>query len=225
MSAHISPAVGDAIDEYLDAWGLRAVRYEVAYPTVAERPDWLLHQLQERQHRGDDQSAARSRARDDAEKRLLAALGDTQRDARPARSGTARIPGARGQRSRHGRVPIAVLRRVGLGAGRGSCETATSNGPTMSSTSLSPRSPRCCARRSSRRPIPVLRARTRREARAEADARVAPATIGPATSGALDAPDLSGFPDDIVKGTDAMLWYTDEDLRRPARARPRGRRT
>ena len=35
----ISPEVRHAVDDYLDSYGLRAVRYEVAYPTVAERPD------------------------------------------------------------------------------------------------------------------------------------------------------------------------------------------
>ena len=70
----ISATVGDAIDEYLDRWGLRAVRYEVAYPTVAERPDWLLRQLQEHRPREHDDDPAR---RDAAEQRLFVALGDT----------------------------------------------------------------------------------------------------------------------------------------------------
>jgi pyruvate,water dikinase len=57
-----------------------------------------------------------------------------------------------------------------------------------------------------------LRARSRREARAEADGRTAPLTVGRAKGGSLDAPDLSGFPDDIVRGTEAMLWYTGKIL-------------
>jgi pyruvate,water dikinase len=67
---------------------------------------------------------------------------------------------------------------------------------------------------------PALRARTRREARAEADARVAPLTVGPPTDGSLAAPDLSGFPDDLVRGTNAMVWYTTKILGAPPSVDP-----
>ena len=92
----ISTTVGDTIDEYLDRWGLRAVRYEVAYPTVAERPDWLLRQLQEHRPREHDDDRAR---RDAAEQRLLAALGDTDETRARLKAARRRVPGPRGQRA------------------------------------------------------------------------------------------------------------------------------
>ena len=46
--AAISPAVAAALQGYQELWGQRAVRYEVACPTVVERPEWLLRQLQGR---------------------------------------------------------------------------------------------------------------------------------------------------------------------------------
>ncbi len=105
-------------------------------------------------------------------------------------------------------LPIAVLRRVGLGAGRRLVRVGNLERPedvfdltTTEVTSILRSSPIAPA-------DPALRARTRREARAAADARTARPTVGPGTGGSLDAPDLSGFPDEIVNGTNAMLWYT-----------------
>ena len=211
----ISTPIGNAIDEYLDTWGLRAVRYEVAYPTVAERPDWLLRQLQEHRPRShEDDGAKRVRA----EEKLFAALGDT--DETRARLAAARraFPVREGNEAATVGLPLAVIRRIGLGAGRrlvrnGNLERAddvfdlTVGEVTalLRAATLAPADP-------------VLRARTRREARAEADARTAPPTVGPATGGSLDAPDLSGFPDDIVNGTNAMLWYTAKILGAPSDA-------
>ena len=44
---------------------------------------------------------------------------------------------------------------------------------------------------------------------------MAPLTVGPPTNGSLAAPDLSGFPDDLVRGTNAMVWYTTKILGAP----------
>ncbi len=211
----ISTTVGDAIDEYLDRWGLRAVRYEVAYPTVAERPDWLLRQLQEhRSHEHDDDRARR----DAAEQRLLAALGDTDETRARLKAARRAFPVREGNEQATVGLPLAVARRVGLGAGRrlvrnGNLERAedvfdlTVNEVTalLRSGLIAPADP-------------ALRARTRREARAEADARVAPLTVGPSTDGSLAAPDLGGFPDDLVRGTNAMVWYTTKILGAPPSA-------
>ena len=167
----ISTTVGDAIDEYLDRWGLRAVRYEVAYPTVAERPDWLLRQLQEHRPREHDDDRAR---RDAAEQKLLAALGDTDETRARLKAARRAFPVREGNEQATVGLPLAVARRVGLGAGRrlvrnGNLERAedvfdlTVNEVTalLRSGLIAPADP-------------ALRARTRREARAEADARVAP---------------------------------------------------
>lgn len=205
----IARAVGDAIDEYLDKWGLRAVRYEVAYPTVAERPEWLLHQLQEhRPHAHDDDQARR----DAAERKLLAALGDTDETRARLKAARRAFPVREGNELATVGLPLAVARRVGLGAGRRLVRNGNLERPEdvfdllvtevtalLRSATLAPADP-------------VLRARTRRDARAEADARAAPLTIGPRTDGSLEAPDLGGFPDDIVNGTNAMVWYTTKIL-------------
>ncbi len=202
----ISRAVGDAIDDYLDTWGLRAVRYEVAYPTVAERPEWLLHQLQEhRPHPHDGDRSAPRRRRAKAPRRARR----HRRDPGAARGGTSGVPGARGQRAGDGRASAR-----GGATGRPRCRTSPRAQRQPRTARRRVRPPRHRGHRAAalgdawRRPIPVLRARTRREARAEADARVAPLTIGPRADGSLEAPDLSGFPDDIVNGTNAMVWYT-----------------
>ena len=70
--AQLSPTVAADLARYQDVWGQRAVRYEIACPTVVERPDWLLHQLQE--------AVRTPRARDD----LAAAAEATRLRPRPA---------------------------------------------------------------------------------------------------------------------------------------------
>ncbi len=191
------------------------MRYEVAYPTVAERPDWLLRQLQEHRPREHEDDRAR---RDAAEQRLLAALGDTDETRARLKAARRAFPVREGNEQATVGLPLAVARRVGLGAGRrlvrnGNLERAedvfdlTVNEVTalLRSGLIAPADP-------------ALRARTRREARAEADARVAPLTVGPPTNGSLAAPDLSGFPDDLVRGTNAMVWYTTKILGAPPSA-------
>ncbi|HTN79470.1 MAG TPA: PEP-utilizing enzyme, partial [Acidimicrobiales bacterium] len=201
----ISSRVSTAIDEYLDTWGLRAMRYEVAYPTVAEHPEWLLRQLQTHRARPAGDDAARRAA---AERRLLDTLGDT--DATRARLASARrtFPVRESNEFASVGLPIAVLRRLGLGAGRRLVRNGNLERPddvfdlTVSEvTSLLRAAPLAPT-------DPVLRARTRRDARLAADEREAPLLIGPASGAAIAAPDMSGFPVEIANGVNAMVWYT-----------------
>ncbi len=105
-------------------------------------------------------------------------------------------------------LPIAVIRRVGLAAGRRLSRAGNLERPedvfdlTVDEVTAILRSSPIVP------PDPALRARSRREAREAADSREAPPTVGPASSGLLEAPDMSGFPDSIVLGTNAMVWYT-----------------
>ena len=105
-------------------------------------------------------------------------------------------------------LPIAVIRRVGLAAGRRLSRAGNLERPedvfdlTVDEVTAILRSSPIVP------PDPALRARSRREAREAADSREAPQTVGPASSGLLEAPDMSGFPDSIVLGTNAMVWYT-----------------
>jgi pyruvate,water dikinase len=104
-----------AVDDYLDSYGLRAVRYEVAYPTVAERPDWLLSQLQTHRPRAHDGDRAR---RAEAERHLFESLGDTPETRARLEAARRTFPVREGNEAATVGLPIAVLRRVGLAAGR-----------------------------------------------------------------------------------------------------------
>ena len=210
----VSQDVRRAVDEYLDSYGLRAVRYEVAYPTVAERPEWLLNQLQAqrpRAHDGDD-----SARRAEAEKRLFESLGDTPETRARLAAARRTFPVREGNEAATVGLPIAVLRRVGLAAGRRLARAGNLERPedvfdlTVGEVTAILRSSPIVP------PDPALRARARREAREAADSREAPATVGRPSSGLLEAPDMSGFPASIVTGTNAMVWYTTKILGAPS---------
>ena len=121
-------------------------------------------------------------------------------------------------------LPVAVIRRVGLAAGRRLSRAGNLERPedvfdlTVDEVIAILRSS----------PIvpsdPALRARSRREAREAADSREAPPTVGPASSGLLEAPDMSGFPDSIVLGTNAMVWTRRRSSARSRRG-PKGQVT
>jgi pyruvate,water dikinase len=210
----ISPRVRDAIDDYLDTWGLRAVRYEVAFPTVAERPEWLLRQLQE-QARGAkaDPGPAQARARDDAERRLLADLGDTEEARSRLASARRTFPVREGNETATVGLPVAVLRHLGLAAGRRL--TRVGNLERLEDIfDLSTAEVTALLRGAEDALVdPALTAHSRREARLAADQRPAPRTIGPPAAG---PPSLTGFPDSIIEGVNAMLWYTDKIFGEPA---------
>jgi pyruvate,water dikinase len=205
----ISLGVRRAVDEYLDSHGLRAVRYEVAYPTVAERPDWLLSQLQTHRPRSHADDRAR---RAEAEKHLFESLGDTPETRARLDAARRTFPVREGNEAATVGLPIAVLRRVGLAAGRRLARAGNLERPedifdlTVDEVTAMLRSSPIVP------PDPALRARARREAREAADSHEAPPTIGPRSSGLLEAPDMSGFPDSIVIGTNAMVWYTTKIL-------------
>ncbi len=115
----VSAPLRNAIDDYLDNWGLRAIRYEVAYPMVAERPEWLLRQLQEQARASDeDHSAAHAAARAAAERRLLADLGDTEETRTRLETARHTFPVRESNETATVGLPVAALRHVGLEAGR-----------------------------------------------------------------------------------------------------------
>ena len=97
--AEISDDVAGALQAYQDLWGQRAVRYEVAYPTVVERPDWLLRQLKDVAHAPVDgdvaarHEQARQRRRGPSHRHLGRQLGHPP----PARAGATGLPAPRRQ--------------------------------------------------------------------------------------------------------------------------------
>ena len=185
----LSAPLRDAIDAYLDNWGLRAIRYEVAYPMVAERPEWLLRQLQEQARANDeDHSAAHAAARAAAEQRLLADLGDTEETR--ARLETARhtFPVRESNETATVGLPAAVLRHVGLEAGRRLARSGNLERPddvfdltinevtaVLRGAANAPADPRCARTPDAKPASPP----TRRHLRARSDRRRTPRPVRP----------------------------------------------
>ena len=207
----LSAPLRDAIDAYLDNWGLRAIRYEVAYPMVAERPEWLLRQLQEQARANDeDHSAAHAAARAAAEQRLLADLGDTEETRATLETARHTFPVRESNETATVGLPAAVLRHVGLEAGRRLARSGNLERPD-DVFDLTINEVTAVLRGAANAPAdPALRAHTRREARLAADATPPPRTVGPPPDAAAGPPSLTGFPPAIVEGTRAMLWYADK---------------
>ena len=115
-----SPAVATALQGYQDLWGQRAVRYEVAAPTVVDRPEWLLRQLKgAARAAGDRQDVAVRHAatRTQAEARLIASLGNSSLTRRRLARAQEVFPLREGNGATTVGVPLAGLRRLGLHIG------------------------------------------------------------------------------------------------------------
>jgi phosphohistidine swiveling domain-containing protein len=117
----IDETVAKALDDYLATWGRRAIRYQVAYPTIGERPDWVLAALKAQAERGAD-AVARERAhagtRAATEQRVLAALGDTPETRRRIAFAQKAAPLREGNETATVALPVAAARRVGQEIGR-----------------------------------------------------------------------------------------------------------
>ena len=114
------PAVATALQGYQDLWGQRAVRYEVAAPTVVDRPEWLLRQLKgAARAAGDRQDVAVRHAatRTQAEARLIATLGNSSLTRRRLARAQEVFPLREGNGATTVGVPLAGLRRLGLHIG------------------------------------------------------------------------------------------------------------
>ena len=208
----LSAPVRDAIDDYLDNWGLRAIRYEVAYPMVAERPEWLLRQLQEQARANDeDHSAAHAAARAAAEQRLLADLGDNEETRKKLETARHTFPVRESNETATVGLPVAVLRHLGLEAGRRLVRVGNLERPD-DVFDLTIHEVTAALRGAPDAPAdPALRAHTRREARLAADAdATCPHSRTARRRHRAGPPSLTGFPPAIVEGTRAMLWYADK---------------
>jgi pyruvate,water dikinase len=202
--AGISPDVEIALQAYQDLWGQRAVRYEVAYPTVVERPEWLLRQLKEvARAPADSEVAARhARARQRAEARVVAALGASSATRRRLERAQRAFPLREGNEPATIGVPLAGLRRLGLHIGfrLGLYRPGDVFDLTFDEVLLWLRKP------DDQEELAML-ALHRREQR-EALVTKEPAPV----VGAADArlPDLKGFPRAAVEVLSAFLWYTEQ---------------
>lgn len=202
----ISAEVDSAIADYLDSWGRRTIRYEVAYPTIAESPGWVLDtlkiQLDRPSQRSLDEVHRQTRA--DVERRVLDALGDTPavRD-RIARARRA-FPIREGNESATVGVPAAVMRRIAQEAGRrlesaGLIESAGHVFDALPSEVDA-------ALRGNAMADLGARAAARHADRLAPDQPTPPLRIGPEPV----PPDVSGFPDDVRDVVEAALWFTSK---------------
>lgn len=217
----IGPAVASAVDDYLATWGQRAIRYEIAYPTVAEKPEWLLRAVQEQARRPEDPNRAgqaqATRAARAAE--AVAALGgdDAARD-RVARAQQA-FPIREGNETATVGVPVAALRRIGLVAG----DRLRSSGRLERVDDvfdLTVDEVLAVLRGAPDAPAePLALGRERRTARMARADELPPPLIGPPPP---PAPDLRGFPADIAGNVRSLLWYTEQILGKPGLGQPAG---
>ncbi len=207
--ATISPAVAAALQGYQDLWAQRAVRYEVAHPTIVERPEWLLRQLKAAAGGPDgttDLTARHAAARTRAEARLIATLGNSSLTRRRLVRAQRAFPLRDGREMATIGVPIAGLRRLGLHIG----ERLRLHRPadafdlTFDEVLEALRDPDGASDAASR-------AMPRREERERLAAKVPPPLLGrPADGAPGPSPDLRGYPRAAADQLAALLWYTEQ---------------
>ena len=202
----ISPEIDAAIDDYMDTWGRRAIRYEIAYPTIAEQPGWVLDLLKAQLGRrtAADLAEAHAATRAEVEQRVLDALGDTPatRD-RIARARRA-FPVREGNETATVGIPAAVMRKFGQEAGRRLAAAGVLD-DAAHVFDLEPAEVDAALRGSPRTDAAAVAAERFAARNAPVDA-APPRTIGPEP----DLPDLSGFPDDIKEMVEAVLWFSSK---------------
>jgi pyruvate,water dikinase len=205
--AEISPQVAAALQAYQDLWGQRAVRYEVAYPTVVERPEWLLRQLKDVAHAPvDGEVAARhDRTRRRAESRLITTLGASMATRRRLERAQRAFPLREGNEPATIGVPIAGLRRLGLHIGfrLGLYRPDDVFDLTFDEVLLWLRSP------DDQDELARL-ALHRREQREALTTKEPAPVLGAVDGEARRLPDLRGFPKSALEVLAAFLWYTEQ---------------
>jgi pyruvate,water dikinase len=204
----IDEPVAKALDDYLATWGRRAIRYQVAYPTIGERPDWVLAALKAQAERGAD-AGARQRAhaatRAATEQRVLAALGDTPETRRRIAFAQKAAPLREGNETATVALPVAAARRVGQEVGRRLAErgvlsdadhvfdlTVDEAAALLRGSSAAPADPGVLA---------AERNRQRTTDRPEP-----PHSFGTP----IASPDLSAFPVDVAATMGALLWLVQK---------------
>ena len=209
--AEISPDVADELQRFQEIWGLRTVRYEVAHPTVADRPDLLVRTLKEAAHAPVDagRNSRHAERRRVAEARAIASLGNSSWTRRRLARAREAFPTREGNEATTIDVPLAGLRRLGLHLGErlGLDRADDVFDLTFQEVLASLRDPAgggaLAAVARSRRLLRQHQARHRpEEALGE---RASGLTTLPA-----GAPDLRGFPRYAAEQLAALLWYEDQ---------------
>jgi pyruvate,water dikinase len=207
--AELSPTIAADLARYQDVWAQRAVRYEIACPTVIERPDWLLHQLQEAVRTPRlpaDLAAAHETTRLRAEARLIATLGNSSLSRRRLARAQRVFPLREGSEAATIGIPIAGLRRLGLHLGirLGLYRPDDIFDLTFDEV-------RGLLRNAEQVDDPASVALQRREAREKVAATPPARERRPAPGGAAAAAlDLRGFPRAAAENLAALLWYAEQ---------------
>ena len=205
--AELSPNIAADLARYQDVWGQRAVRYEVACPTVVERPDWLLHHLQAAVRTPrvvTDLAAAHEATRHRAEAHLIATLGNSSLTRRRLARAQRVFPLREGGDPATIGIPIAGLRRLGLhlGARLGLYRPDDVFDLTFDEV-------RDLLRDPEQVDDPASLALQRREEREKIAATPPVRERGPRSDAAAGL-DLRGLPRAATESLAALLWYTEQ---------------
>ncbi|MEM7337643.1 MAG: PEP-utilizing enzyme [Actinomycetota bacterium] len=202
----IAPEVDAAITRYMASWGRRAIRYEIAYPTIAESPEWVLDILRSQIDRPSAAELAdRHRdTRSNVEHRVLAALGDTEETRARIERARRAFPIREGNEAATVGVPAAALRHVGQEAGRrlAASDHLDDAGHVFDALPAEVDA----VLRGHADPGLATRALDRHTERLSPVTSPPPRTKGPE----LALPDLSGFPDDIQEAVESVLWFSSK---------------
>jgi len=200
----ISVEVDGLITAYLRDWSRRAIRYDAAYPTIAEQPDWVLARLKDLQVRplAKGLSDAHDATREEVTARIVSALGDTAETRSRIERARRAFPIREGNEAATVGYPLAVARRYAQDFGR----RLVAAGHIADHDHVFDLTVEECVAgvRGSESGLGEL-ARTRHERRMAGRGDV-PLSFGEE----MDAPDLSAFPDHVGHLVNAMLWYTSK---------------
>jgi pyruvate,water dikinase len=217
--AETSPAVAAALQAYQDLWGQRAVRYELAAPTVVDRPEWLLRQLKHAARAADDRDDAAARhaaTRTTAQARLIATLGSSSLTRRRLARAQEVFPLAEGNGATTVGVPLAGLRRLGLhiGVRLGLYRPEDVFDLTFDEVLQVLRHPDHVALDEGTDAARVAQlAMARREERERLATKVPPTLVGDDAGddrAGLVPPDLRGFPRAAAEHLAAVIWYAEQ---------------
>lgn len=203
----ISTEVDGLIDAYMDVWARRAIRYEVAYPTIAEQPGWVLARFKEQLARPLDPSVKDRGAaiRDSTEARVLAACGDTEETREQIARARRAFPIREGNEAATVGYPLAVARHIGQEYGRRLSDRGLLNSHDHV-FDLTVDEARVALLDESGSPGDYAsKAADRYETRMGGRADL-PRSFG--TQSPL--PDFSGFPAHVGESVMATLWYTSK---------------
>jgi len=204
----IEEPVAKTLDHYLGTWGRRAIRYQVSYPTVAERPDWVLASLKAQASRGVDgvgRELAHALTRAAAAERIVAALGDTAETRRRIALAQKAAPLREGNETATVALPVAAVRRIAQEVGRRLVDRGSLADVDHAFDLEIPEALATLCGDPSAPADPAGLAAARHRDRTT-DRPEPPRTFG----SPIPPPDLSAFPADVAATMGALLWLVQK---------------